>query len=99
MSHLDDRAKQNTTFARRRKADVVNGSEWGEPLRRIAQSIFEKAFPPFGLADGQVFAEFDLIYSRGDMLFWAQGTSMDRGFDKEENRPTNLKIPLVRKGS
>ena len=32
-----------------------------------------------------------------DMLFWGARNIDGRGFDKEENRPTNLQIPLVRK--
>lgn len=61
------------------------------------QSIFKKAFPPFGLADGQIFAEYDLIYLFNDMMFWGARNIDGRGFDKEENRPTNLQIPLTRK--
>jgi len=61
------------------------------------QSILGKAFAPFGLAEGQIFAEYDLIYVFNDMLFWGARNVDGRGFDKEENRPTNLQIPLVRK--
>jgi hypothetical protein len=61
------------------------------------QSIMGKAFLPFGLAEGQIFAEYDLIYLFNDMLFWGARNVDGRGFDKEENRPTNLQIPLVRK--
>jgi hypothetical protein len=61
------------------------------------QSILEKAFAPFGLGEGQIFAEYDLIYLFNDMLFWGARNVDGRGFDKEENRPTNLQIPLVRK--
>ena len=60
------------------------------------QSILGKAFPPFGLAEGQVFTEYDLIYLFNDMLFWGARNVDGRGFDKEENRPTNLQIPLTR---
>ena len=56
-----------------------------------------KAFVPFGLAEGQIFAEHDLIYMHQDMMFWGARNVDGRGFDKEENRPTNLQIPLVRK--
>ena len=62
-----------------------------------AQSIFKKAFAPFGLAEGQVFEEYDLIYLVGDMLFWGARHVDGRGFNTEANRPTNLQIPLVRK--
>jgi hypothetical protein len=63
----------------------------------VAQSIFKKAFPPFGLSAGQIFKEFDLIYIFNDMMFWGARHIDGRGFDTEENRPTNLQIPLVRR--
>ncbi len=66
---------------------VVNGT----------QSVFGKTFVPFGLVEGKNFMEFDLIYLSHDMLFWGARNIDGRGFDKEENRPTNLQIPLVRK--
>lgn len=66
---------------------VVNGT----------QSIFGKTFVPFGVAEGKNFMEFDLVYLSHDMLFWGARNVDGRGFDKEENRPTNLQIPLVRK--
>jgi hypothetical protein len=62
-----------------------------------AQSIFGKAFAPFGLAEGKEFTEFDLVYLTQGMLFWGARHADGRGFDTEENRPTNLQIPLVRK--
>ncbi len=61
------------------------------------QSILKKQFAPFGLGEGQVFSEYDLIYIHNDMMFWGARNIDGRGFDKEENRPTNLQIPLVRK--
>ena len=61
------------------------------------QSVFGKAFLPFGLAEGKNFMEFDLVYLRNDMLFWGARNVDGRGFDTELNRPTNLQIPLVRK--
>ena len=63
------------------------------------QSIMGKAFAPFGLAEGQTFAEYDLIYVRDNMLFWGARNVDGRGFDTEANRPTNLQIPLVRQNS
>jgi len=64
-----------------------------------AQSIFKKEFPPFGLVDGQVFMEYDLIYVFGGLMFWGARHVDGRGFDSEENRPTNLQIPLIRNGN
>src|SRR6266498_497235 len=61
------------------------------------QSVMGKAFTPFGLAEGQTFAEYDLIYVHNNMLFWGARNVDGRGFDTEENRPTNLQIPLVRR--
>ena len=63
----------------------------------MMQSVMGKAFAPFGLAEGQTFAEYDLIYIYDDMLFWGARNVDGRGFDTEENRPTNLQIPLVRR--
>ncbi len=63
------------------------------------QSVMGKAFAPFGLSEGQLFAECDLIYVFDDMLFWGARNVDGRGFDKEANRPTNLQIPLVRRNS
>lgn len=59
------------------------------------QSIFGRAFAPFGLAEGKNFKEFDLVHLRGDLLFWGARHADGRGFDTEENRPTNLQIPLA----
>ena len=82
-------------------ADILNQyskgfNEWkvGDP-----QSIFKKAFAPFGLAEGQIFKEYDLICVFNDMMFWGARNVDGRGFDKEENRPTNLQIPLIRKAN
>lgn len=61
-----------------------------------AQSVMRKAFAPFGLAEGQLFAEYDLIYPYDNLLFWGARNVDGRGFDTEENRPTNLQIPLRR---
>ena len=63
------------------------------------QSIFKKAFPPFGLAEGQIFKEYDLIFVLNEMMFWGARNVDGRGFDTEENRPTNLQIPLIRKAN
>jgi hypothetical protein len=61
------------------------------------QSVFGKSFAPFGLVEGRHFMEYDLVYLNRNMLFWGARNIDGRGFDKEENRPTNLQIPLVRK--
>ena len=61
------------------------------------QSIFGKSFAPFGLKEGTNFMEYDLVYLRGDMLFWGARNVDGRGFDTEQNRPTNFQIPLMKK--
>jgi len=79
-------------------ADILNQYTKGFDEWKVGetQSIFKKAFAPFGLAEGQIFKEYDLIYVLNDMLFWGARNVDGRGFDKEENRPTNLQIPMVR---
>jgi hypothetical protein len=61
-----------------------------------AQSVFGKTFAPFGLVEGKNFMEYDLIYLAHGLLFWGARNIDGRGFDTEENRPTNLQIPLAR---
>jgi hypothetical protein len=52
--------------------------------------------PAFKLPEGQVFKEYGLIYMYGDFMFWGARNIDGRGFDTEENRPTNLQIPMRR---
>jgi len=81
-------------FADILKQNTKGFSEWkvGEP-----QSIFKKAFAPFGLAEGQLFKKYDLIFVFNDMMFWGARNVDGRLFDKGENRSTNLQIPLIRR--
>ena len=62
------------------------------------QSVFGKTFAPFGLVEGRNFMEYDLVHLQGDYLFWGARNIDGRGFDTEQNRPTNLQIPMRRKG-
>lgn len=62
------------------------------------QSVFGKAFAPFGLVPGRNFMEYDLVHLSHGLLFWGARHIDGRGFDSEENRPTNLQIPLARRG-
>jgi hypothetical protein len=62
-----------------------------------SQSVFGKAFAPFGLTAGQNFMEFDLVYMSSGLLFWGARHIDGRGFDTEANRPTNLQIPMARR--
>jgi hypothetical protein len=61
------------------------------------QDIFGKTFVPFGLRQGQHFKEYDLTYLAHDLLFWGARNVDGRGFDTEDNRPTNLQIPMARR--
>jgi hypothetical protein len=81
-------------------ADVLNkvaSAGYAPWTVNASQSIFGKTFVPFGLKEGTNFMEYDLVYLRGDLLFWGARNIDGRGFDTEQNRPTNLQIPLVRK--
>lgn len=81
-------------------ADVLNkvaSAGYAPWAVNAPQSIFGKSFAPFGLKEGTNFMEYDLVYLKGDLLFWGARNIDGRGFDTEANRPTNLQIPLVRK--
>ena len=81
-------------------ADLLNkvaGAGYARWEVNSPQKVFGKSFVPFALAEGRNFMEYDLVYLSRDMLFWGARNVDGRGFDKEENRPTNLQIPLVRK--
>jgi hypothetical protein len=79
-------------------ADILNQYAKGfdEWTAGKSQSILNKAFPPFGLTKGQIFKEYDLIYTTTGMMFWGARNVDGRGFDTETNRPTNLQIPMIR---
>ncbi|SHK85248.1 hypothetical protein SAMN05444321_0920 [Bradyrhizobium lablabi] len=81
-------------------ADVLNkvaSAGYAPWAVNASQSIFGKTFVPFALKEGTNFMEYDLVYLGGDLLFWGARNIDGRGFDTEQNRPTNLQIPLIRK--
>ena len=80
-------------------ADVLNQYAKGFNQWKVgeAQNIFKRAFPLFGLTEGQIFKEYDLIYILGNFMFWGARNIDGRGFDTEANRPTNLQIPMIKK--
>jgi hypothetical protein len=81
-------------------ADVLNkiaSAGYAPWAVNTSQSIFGKSFAPFALKEGTNFMEYDLVYLKGDLLFWGARNVDGRGFDTEQNRPTNLQIPLIRK--
>lgn len=68
-----------------------------EPFREnVTQDIKGKAFPLFNIQQGQTVIDHDLIYIHNGMLYMGAKHVDGRGFDKPENRPTNLQIPLER---
>lgn len=81
-------------------ADVLNkvaSAGYNAWAVNVPQSVFGKTFVPFALKEGTNFMEYDLVYLRGDLLFWGARNVDGRGFDTEQNRPTNLQIPMIRK--
>jgi hypothetical protein len=63
----------------------------------VPQDLKGKAFPAFGLTDAKTYVDYDLIYICGDMLFNGSKNVDGRPFNKPDNRPTNLQVPLARK--
>jgi hypothetical protein len=54
-------------------ADVLNkvaSAGYAPWAVNASQSIFGRSFAPFGLQEGTNFMEYDLVYLRGDLLFW-----------------------------
>lgn len=81
-------------------ADVLNkvaSAGYAPWAVNTPQSVFGKSFAPFALKEGTNFMEYDLVYLKGDLLFWGARNIDGRGFDTEQNCPTNLQIPLIRK--
>jgi len=64
----------------------------------IMQDVKGKGFAPFGLTEGEIYVDYDLIYIYNDLFFNGSKNVDGRAFDKPENRPTNLQVPLIRKG-
>lgn len=60
------------------------------------QDILRKAFPMFNIEKGQVVSDYDLIYFKNGLLFMGAKHVDGTPFDKPENRPHQLQIPLIR---
>ena len=60
------------------------------------KDILRKAFPMFNIVEGQIVSDYDLIYFKNDMLFMGAKHVDGTPFDKVENRPHQLQIPLKR---
>ena len=80
---------------------VLNQAPAAEGLNRwelnVQQNVLHKSVPAFGLKADEFFKEYDLIYLMNDFLFNGSRNIDGRAFDKPENRPTNLQIPLIKK--
>jgi hypothetical protein len=80
-------------------ADAINRAP-GHDLNKwevnVMQDVKGKAFVPFGLTD-EIYVDYDLVYIKNDLLFMGAKHVDGRAFDKPENRPTNLQVPLMRK--
>jgi hypothetical protein len=64
----------------------------------VAQDILKKPFPLFNIQEGQIVKDYDLIYIYNGILFMGAKHVDGTPFDKPENRPHLLQIPLVKKG-
>lgn len=58
------------------------------------KDILGKAFPMFHIAEGQIVSDYDLIYFKNGLLFMGAKHVDGTPFDKVENRPHQLQIPL-----
>jgi hypothetical protein len=63
----------------------------------VMQDLKGKAFLPFGLTESKIYVDYDLIYIYDNMLFNGSKNVDGRPFNKADNRPTNLQVPLVRR--
>lgn len=63
----------------------------------VSQNILKKAFPLFNIKEGQIVKDYDLIFIYNGMLFMGAKHVDGTPFDKPENRPHLLQIPLVKK--
>ena len=62
----------------------------------VKQDILKRAFPMFNIVEGQVVSDYDLIYFTNGLLFMGAKHVDGTPFDKAENRPHQLQIPLQR---
>lgn len=81
-------ARSNESNSRRR-GSIVATQCGAKPKGQILRAIWFAQ-------KGQDFAEYDFIYVNNGMLFWGARNVDGSGFEKRENRPTNLQIPMVR---
>ena len=62
----------------------------------VKKDILGKSFPMFHIVEGQIVSDYDLIYFKNGLLFMGAKHVDGTPFDKPENRPHQLQIPLVK---
>lgn len=60
------------------------------------KDILGESFPMFGIEKGEIVSDYDLIYFKNGLLFMGAKHVDGTPFDKPENRPHQLQIPLER---
>jgi len=65
----------------------------------VKKDILGKAFPMFNIEEDQIVSDYDLIYFKNGLLFMGAKHVDGTPFDKIENRPHQLQIPLERVAS
>lgn len=72
-------------------------TEGMEPFSaNVKKDILGQAFPLFHIVKGQIVSDYDLIYFKHGLLFMGAKHVDGTPFDKPENRPHQLQIPLER---
>lgn len=80
-------------------AEMLNAGlpEGMEPFENnVKKDILGKAFPMFNIVEDQIVSDYDLIYFKNGLLFMGAKHVDGTPFDKAENRPHQLQIPLER---
>ncbi|MEM6380847.1 MAG: hypothetical protein AAF705_21930 [Bacteroidota bacterium] len=80
-------------------AEMLNAGlpEGMEPFENnVKKDILGKTFPMFNIVEGQIVSDYDLIYFKNGLLFMGAKHVDGTPFDKAENRPHQLQIPLER---
>ena len=63
------------------------------------KDILGQAFPMFKIVEGQSVSDYDLIYFKNCLLFMGAKHVDGTPFDKAENRPHQLQIPMEKEAS
>lgn len=80
-------------------AEMLNAGlpEGMEPFENnVKKDILGQAFPMFHIEKDQIVSDYDLIYFKNGLLFMGAKHVDGTPFDKVENRPHQLQIPLMR---